>query len=89
MSEKFGPVQNVVGDITAGVFGWFICLIVLFGAFYFGRCAAPHIGWIGNPDVAGLLSAIALVWLYEHHNARGRHQRLRENLDRTRNCLDH
>lgn len=89
MSEKLGPIQNVVADIVAGIYGWFICLTVLFGAFHFGKWAAPHIGWLGNPDVAGLLSAIALVWLYEHQNAQDRHQRLRENLDRTGNCPGH
>jgi hypothetical protein len=67
-------------DFAVLAFGWLVCVVFHVGGFGIGRWAAPHFGWEGNPDIFGLLSAIAVVWLYEHREAERKHDRLRDCL---------
>lgn len=55
-----------IAEIFILIIGWFFCLAFLIIAYHIGYWAAPHLGWDGNREILGILSAIALVWLYEH-----------------------
>jgi hypothetical protein len=86
MEEKMRRFKEVIEDFVGEVFalaiGWLVGITVLGGAYAIGRWAAPHLGWSGNNDVFGLLSALTFLWLYEHQNLEGKYDRLRELLDR-------
>ena len=49
----------------AWVTGWAVCMFVLGTAYVVGHWATGHFGERISPDAAGLLSAVAVVWLYE------------------------
>ena len=81
MSKLSNYISEVVGDTIALFIGWLVCISVLAGAFALGRWAAPHFGWDGSRDTFGLLSALTVLWLYEHRNAEGKYDRLRELIE--------
>jgi hypothetical protein len=82
MSRLWGYITKAAGEfvreIIVSVIGWLFCVAILSSAFGFGHWAASHLGGEGNPDTFGLLSALAVVWLYEHRNIEGKHEHLRE-----------
>jgi hypothetical protein len=81
--EKFVKwLKEIAVELVVWVIGWLVCVSFVAGGFGIGRWAAPHLGWDGNPDTFGLLSAITLVWIYEHRNAEEKYNRLRDLLDR-------
>jgi hypothetical protein len=82
MSRIKKSIEDGVIEAAAWGIGWFVCMSVLSGWFVAGRWAAPHLGWDGNPDMFGLLSAITALWIYEHRNMEGKYDRLHEILDR-------
>jgi hypothetical protein len=82
MSKFLKYVTNLAVEIVAIVIGWLVCVSVLAGAYTLGRWAAPHFGWDGGRDMFGLLSALTILWIYEHRNLEGKYDRLRELIDR-------
>jgi hypothetical protein len=80
---KNAALQFIV-NVIVSVIGWLVCLTILAGAFALGQWAAPILGWEGNKDTLGLLSALTLLWLYEHRNIETKYERLRELLDQPR-----
>jgi hypothetical protein len=81
--SKFKDFKDFIGDFLgegiALVIGWLVCIGVLIGAYYLGFWLAPHLGWRGNPETFGLLSAVAIVWLYEHRHFEEKLNRLNNN----------
>ncbi len=71
-------VGEIVSEVIALVVGWLVCITILAVAFGLGVSAAPHLGWEGNPDTFGLLSALTILWMYEHRNMTKKYERLRE-----------
>lgn len=74
-------IKEFVGECIALMVGYIVCVSILAGWYGIGQWAAPYLGWSGNKDVFGILSALALLWLYEHRNIEHKHNRLRELLD--------
>jgi hypothetical protein len=75
-------LPNLVGELIATVIGWFVCMAILSGSFFFGTLFAR---WSDARDLEhmfGLLSALSVVWLYERQTAEARWGRLNERLDR-------
>ncbi len=75
-------IQDMAVELVVWVIGWLVCVSFVAAGFGIGRWAAPHLGWDGNPDIFGLLSAITFVWIYEHRDAEKKYARLRDLLDR-------
>jgi hypothetical protein len=42
---------------------------------------APHVGWGYSADSFGLLSALTLVWTYEHRYCNDKLDRMRDQID--------
>ena len=83
MSKFRKYVADLAVEILALVIGWLVCISVLAGAYTLGRWAAPHLRvWDGGRDMFGLLSALTILWIYEHRNLEGKYDRLRELIDR-------
>ena len=80
-------VADLAVEIVVLVIGWLVCVSVLANAYVLGRWAAPHLGWDGGRDMFGLLSALTILWIYEHHNLEGKYDRLREQYDRLRELI--
>ena len=79
--SKFGKhVRSFARDIIAEVIGWFVCIGFLVGAYLVGRGLTHRYFGNVNPDMIGLLVALALVWIYEHRNLQHKYDRLREQL---------
>lgn len=74
-------VQDMIAEAIASIVGWLFCLGVLVGAYVFGRMFAVWTGAVDEATAYGLLSALAVVWLYEHRVAYDRWERLKERLD--------
>lgn len=75
-------VESVGAEAVVLLVGWLVCISVLAGAYTIGRWAAPHLGWEYGADTLGLLSAVTILWLYEHRNAEGKYERLCELIAR-------
>ena len=78
-------IGKYVGDFVSGliveVIGWLFCISFLLGAYLVGRgLAIRYLGGL-DPEMIGLLSAAALIWVYEHRNLEHKYDRLREQLD--------
>jgi hypothetical protein len=69
------------GEAITLVIGWSTGIVLLGGAFALGRWTAPLL-WNGNPDVFGLLSAVVVLWFYEHRHFEERFDRLEERLQK-------
>lgn len=82
MSDK---KNGLIEELIIVVIGWPVCIAMLSGAFALGQWGAPIVGWSGNKDMFGLLSALALVWLYEHKSSQQKYDQLRGLLDRNSN----
>ena len=83
--SKFGKyVGAFARDIIAEVIGWFVCIGFLVGAYLVGRGLTHRYFGNVNPDMIGLLVALALVWIYEHRNFQHKYDRLREQLNSQR-----
>jgi hypothetical protein len=70
-SDKSG---SFITDVIAGLIGWGVCMAVLVGAYMLGYFVALYLG-IPNRETIGLLSAVAVVWMYEHQIAHDRWNR--------------
>jgi hypothetical protein len=89
MSKLWERVSKAAGELVveaiATVIGWVFCLVILSGAFALGHWAASYSGDLTqSSDMVGLLSAFALVWLYEHRNIEWKYERLRELIEDTK-----
>jgi hypothetical protein len=80
MSQFRKYVGDFASEIIVEVIGWFFCISFLVIANGIGRGLAAHFG-DANPDMIRLLSALALIWLYEHRNLDAKYDRLRDLLD--------
>lgn len=77
MSKIKEATDGLVADVIVWAIGWVLCMTALVVAFSLGRWAAARALGDISPDAAGLLSALAVVWLYEHRH-------FDEKLDRMR-----
>lgn len=75
-------VEAFVGESIALVIGYIVCISILVGWYAIGQWAAPYLGWTGNKDVFGILSALTFLWIYEHRNIEHKYDRLQELRDR-------
>ena len=80
MSKFRKSVGEFVGEAIFLVFGWLVCVSILSGFYFIGLWVA-HRGGDSHPEFFGLLSALAMVWLYERREAHERYDRLNERLD--------
>lgn len=80
--------KNVVRDFVIGaaidLVGWAFCFVRLAAAFAFGHWAAGAAGTGWNPDGFGLLSALAVLWVYGHQYISRMHGDLHELLSSQR-----
>jgi len=84
MSKMLKQIQGFVVELIVGVIGWLICMSVLIAAYAGGVWAAPHLGWDGDRGIFGLLSALTVVWVYEHRHFEHRLDSLWDVLTRAR-----
>ena len=83
MARFLKPVERMLVEPFVWRIGWLVSASRLGVAFQLGRWVAPHlVGWDGSSDMFGLLSAIGLLWMYEHRNIEGKYDRLREMITR-------
>ena len=68
MSTIKDSINNLVAEIIVSAVGWLVCMAVLVGAYTVGRWVATHFSWQVSPDIAGLLSALSVLWIYEHRH---------------------
>jgi hypothetical protein len=76
MAKVSNVISGFIGEGIALVIGWLLCISVLIGAYELGYWAAPHVGWVGNRETLGLLSSIAVIWLYEYRHFEDKLDRL-------------
>jgi hypothetical protein len=72
---------ELASEIFAAAIGWVVCISVLSLGYLAGFFAADFLGFI-DPSDLGILSAIAVVWLYEHRRAHSRWGSMNVQLDR-------
>ena len=72
--------ENWVGELIAEVvvseLGWSFCMAMAAGAYFAGFALAQHFGGAEHRDSFGILSAIVLIWIYEHRRAHERWSQL-------------
>ena len=68
-------MPKFLAEVIALIIGWWVCISLLFGGFIFGYWISPHV-WDGSRDTFGLLSAITVLWIYEHRNMEEKYERL-------------
>lgn len=69
----------MIGEAVVAVIGWCFLMGFLGAVFFLGQRFGSYVG-IKNPDVAGLLSVITVVWIYERRDNQARYDRLIELL---------
>jgi hypothetical protein len=74
-------LEETAIELIASAIGWLVCMAIASGAFGLGFATASWWGGV-DPKISGMLSVIALVWLYEHRLAHSRWEKLNERLDR-------
>ena len=77
LSKLSEATQGLIVEAIVWTIGWLICMTCLAGTFAIGHWVATSLTWRINPDVAGLLSALSLIWLYEHRHFDTRLDRMR------------
>ena len=65
-----------IGGLIGDLIGWAFCMAMLSGAYFLGFILAQHFGGADHRDSFGILSAITLVWCYEHRLANDRWTKL-------------
>jgi hypothetical protein len=68
MSEMLKGAQASIIELIVWVVGWLVCMGVLSGAYVGGVWAASYLQWDGDRGIFGLLSALAVIWVYEHRH---------------------
>ena len=68
MSRKSSKFSDFLVECVVVLIGWAFCINVLVGAYLLGWWIAPLVGWTGDREILGLLSAITLIWIYEHRH---------------------
>lgn len=77
MPKPWNGFWDLLIELAALSFGWIFLTLGISGLFVLGQWAAPHLGWSGNPDMFGLLSVIAAVWIFEsRRSTEPKHKRL-------------
>ena len=82
MSKFLEDVKDFVIEMVVLAISWLVCMAILAGFYAMGRWAAPHFGWDAGREMFGLLSALTVLWIYEHRNIEGKYDRLRELIAR-------
>jgi hypothetical protein len=80
MSKEAGAPE-FIGMAIAEVIGWAFCMAMLAGAYLIGFYLADHFGGAEHRDAFGILSALVLIWLYEHRLAEERWSRFLQRYD--------
>jgi hypothetical protein len=80
MSKFMKGVLEFTGEIFVSALGWLVCLFFLFAAYGVGSRMATYFGHGDHRDMAGLLCALALVWIYEHRNIEEKYEHLRTSI---------
>jgi len=69
-------ITGLAADLFALAIGWAFCMGMLAGAFTWGRWAAEYLIDGQHADAFGILSALAVIWIYEHRLSQDRWDRL-------------
>jgi hypothetical protein len=73
--EKRDGTGEAIGHFIGDVIGWIFLMAIAAGAYFLGYAVAGYFGGAEHKDAFGLLSAIVLIWMYEHRLAEERWQR--------------
>lgn len=73
-------IEEAAVELIVLAIGWLVCMAIASGAFGLGFVTASWWGGF-DPTIAGMLSVVAFVWLYEHQLAHSRWTKLNERLD--------
>lgn len=73
--------DEVFADAIAAAIGWAFLLAFPAGAFAAGRWAAGYLNLEGGRDAVGILSALAVIWMYERRDVQHRDQKLRDLIE--------
>lgn len=80
MSSMGESISESVAEFLALAFGWAFCLALLVGFYGLGYWLAPYFAGDEHRSSVAILSAIVLIWLYEHRRADARWERLNERM---------
>jgi 5-methylcytosine-specific restriction endonuclease McrA len=75
-------LADILAELVAGIIGWAFCMAMLAGGFAGGLVAARFFGGAEHSEAFGILSAISIVWIYEHRVSQERWDKLREMIAR-------
>jgi hypothetical protein len=64
-----------IGTVIADVLGWVFLMGWLIGSYGVGVLVAKFLGLADQAQSIGLLSALAVIWMYEHRLANDRWER--------------
>ena len=82
MSKLGEGISNFVADSIVLAVGWAFCLAMLIGFYGLGYLAAPYVAGEEHRDSVAMLSALVLVWLYEHRRAETRWEHLNDRISK-------
>ena len=82
MSQIGEAADRLFMELATWALGWLFCVIALEGAFALGRWVATNSGSGINPDAAGVLSSLSIIWIYEHRHFESKLEDIRANLQR-------
>jgi hypothetical protein len=82
MSNMGDSISEFFADSLALAFGWAFCLTLLVGFYGLGYWLAPYFAGDEHRSSVATLSAIVLIWLYEHRRADARWDRLDERMSK-------
>jgi hypothetical protein len=83
MAEKNGA-SDIIADVAAAAIGWVFLMALLSGAFGLGFGAASFFGGSSHAEAMGLLSALSVIWIYEHRLSQERWDKLRSIIEADR-----
>jgi hypothetical protein len=64
--EKKDGIPELIGSLLGDILGWAFCMAILAGAYLLGYALAGYFGGASHREAFGLLSAINVIWIYEH-----------------------
>jgi hypothetical protein len=80
MEERHNRGEKI-GHLIGDLIGFFWLLLILSGTFGLGAAVAHYSVGDNHRDAAGLLAALAVIWLNERQNSEHRWRRMNETFD--------
>lgn len=81
MSKVGDELTGGLIELIVQVVGWGFCMAMASGFYAIGYWLAPYFGGVAHRDSFGVLSAIVMIWIYEHRQAHERWEKLKDRLD--------